>query len=300
MIGYACINMNLSKVGITTNRSMIKKTFLQKGINYASELALQNVQDLEKIIQWNVENDIFFFRMSSDIFPWASEYNIFNLPHIVEIQTILERIGDYATTHNVRLTMHPGPFNVLGSPRDHVVQNTIKDLENHAIIFDMMKLSHTPFNKLNIHCNGTYGNKIETMERFCRNFELLSHSVQSRLTIENDDSKNCYHVEDLLFIHNKIGIPIVFDYHHHLFNSNDLSDEDALKIAVSTWGDIIPVVHYSESKSLHENNPKIKPQAHSDYINELPNTYGLNVDIMVEAKMKELSILNLRESDLLV
>lgn len=292
MIGYACINMTLSKSGITTNRSMIKKTFTQKGIEYASELALQNVQDLEKIIEWNVENGMLFFRMSSDIFPWASEYNILKLPHIKEIQTILERIGDFAKSNNVRLTMHPGPFNVLGSPKENVVQNTIKDLENHALIFDLMGLSHTPYNKLNIHCNGTYGNKIETMERFCRNFELLSHSVQSRLTIENDDSKNCYHVEDLLFIHNKIGIPIVFDYHHHFFNSNDLSDEDALKIAVSTWGNIVPVVHYSESKSLHENNTKIRPQAHSDYINKIPNTYGLNVDIMVEAKMKELSILN--------
>jgi UV DNA damage endonuclease len=101
-----------------------------------------------------------------------------------------------------------------------------------------------------------------------------------------------YSVKDLMYIHERIGIPIVFDYHHHKFCTGDLSEEEALKLAVSTWPkDIVPVVHYSESKALHESNDKLKPQAHSDYISEVPNTYGLDVDIMVEAKAKELSIL---------
>ena len=182
-IGYACINMTLSKDKITTNRSMIKKTFLEKGINYASELSLLNVQDMEKIIHWNVQNGIYFFRTSSNVFPWGSEYKFDDLPHINEIKTVLKRIGDYVTEHDVRLTCHPGPFNVLGSPTEKVVKNTIIDLELHGKVFDMMGLSHTPYNKINIHCNGTYGNKIETLDRWCSNFNLLSDSVRSRLTI---------------------------------------------------------------------------------------------------------------------
>jgi UV DNA damage endonuclease len=94
-----------------------------------------------------------------------------------------------------------------------------------------------------------------------------------------------------MYIHERIGIPIVFDYHHHKFCTGGLTEEEALRLAVSTWGDIKPVVHYSESKSLHENNDKIKPQAHSDYISSVPNTYGLDVDVMVEAKAKELALL---------
>jgi len=291
-IGYACINMTLSKDKITTNRSMIKKTFLEKGINYASELALLNVQDMEKIIHWNVQHGIYFFRTSSNVFPWGSEYNFDDLPHINEIKTVLKRIGDYATEHGVRLTCHPGPFNVLGSPTEKVVLNTIVDLELHGRVFDMMGLSHTQYNKINIHCNGTYGNKIETLDRWCTNFNLLSDSVRSRLTIENDDKASMYSVRDLMRVYECTGIPIVFDYHHHKFCTGDMSEEDALKLAVSTWNNgITPVVHYSESKALHENDSKIKSQAHSDYINSLPNTYGLDVDIMVEAKMKELTIL---------
>ena len=292
-LGYACINMTLGsqKPRITTNRSMIKKTFKERGISYASELGLQNCRDLIEIIKWNHKNGINFFRLSSDLFPWASEYNLKDLPHYTRIKTLLAGAGHLAQKYGQRITSHPGPFNVLVSPREHVVENTITDLTTHGEVFDLLGLSRTPYNKLNIHCNGVYGDKISAMDRFCKNFERLPESVRTRLTVENDDKGSMYSVKDLMYIHERIGIPIVFDYHHHKFCTGGLTEEEALRLAVSTWGDIKPVVHYSESKSLHENNDKIKPQAHSDYISSLPNTYGLDVDVMLEAKAKELSIL---------
>jgi len=293
-LGYACINMTLGgqKPKITTNRSMIKKTFIDKGIDYAGELSLLNSRDLCEIVKWNVENGINFFRISSDIFPWASEYNIEDLPQYQRIKTVLSSCGNYARDNRVRLTSHPGPFNVLVSPREHVVQNTITDLTNHGKVFDLLGLDRTPYNKINIHCNGVYGDKQSALDRFCKNFELLPESVQTRLTVENDDKASMYSVKDLMYIHERIGIPIVFDYHHHKFCTGDMTEQEALELAISTWPKgITPVVHYSESKALHESNQKLKPQAHSDYINNLPSTYGNNVDIMVESKAKELSIL---------
>ena len=296
ILGYACINMTLAEQKISTNRSMIKKTFIEKGIGYASELAYKNVLDFEKIIQWNVENNILLYRMSSDIFPWASEYALSSLPDYDAIAVVLKRIGDYAKKHGVRIGCHPGPFNVLCSPNDSVVLNTIKDLTLHGEIFNLMGLYNSPYNKINIHCNGVYGDKIASMDRFCANFKRLPWSVQSRLTIENDDFQSKYSVKDLMQIHEKTGIPIVFDYHHHQFNTGGLSEEEALKLAVSTWRDsIVPIVHYSESKSLHENNTKIRPHAHSDFLDDLPNTYGIQVEIMLECKMKELALLRLRD-----
>ena len=293
-LGYACINMTLGgqKPKITTNRSMIKKTFIDRGIDYAGELSLLNSRDLCEIVKWNVENGINFFRISSDIFPWASEYNIEDLPQYQRIKTVLSSCGNYARGNGVRLTSHPGPFNVLVSPREHVVQNTITDLTNHGKVFDLLGLDRTPYNKINIHCNGVYGDKQSALDRFCKNFELLPESVQTRLTVENDDKATMYSVKDLMYIHERIGIPIVFDYHHHKFCTGDMTEQEALELAISTWPKgITPVVHYSESKALHESNDKLKPQAHSDYINNLPNTYGNDVDIMVESKAKELSIL---------
>jgi len=297
-LGYACINMSLGKE-ITTNRSMVKKTFTQKGISYASELALQNSRDLFEIIKWNVKNGIKLFRISSDMLPWASEYNLEDMPDYTKISNILKGCGTYAKENGVRLTSHPGPFNVLVSPNPKVVENTIKDLELHGKLFDLLGLELSPYNKINIHCNGVYGDKISAMDRFITNFEKLPENVKKRLTIENDDKASMYSVKDLMYIHNAINIPIVFDYHHHLFCTGDLTEEDALKMAASTWGDVTPIVHYSESKALHEEDIKLKPQAHSDYIKSLPNTYGMNVDIMVEAKAKELAILPFLKKNLL-
>ena len=289
-IGYCCIC--LSQPELTTNRSMVKRTFQQKGITYASELALQNVRDLFKIVQWNQRQGIKLFRMSSDMFPWASEYRLADLPDFKAITANLKATGDYAKKHGIRLTFHPGPFDVLCSPNPYVVRRTIQDLEIHGEIMDLMGLDRTPYNCINIHCNSTAGGKEIAMERFCQNFQQLSDSVKTRLTIENDDKLSMYSVKDLLYIHKNIGIPIVFDYHHHAFCTGDWDEETALRQAIRTWPAGIPtLVHYSESKALHENDSKIKAQAHSDYINQLPNTYGFDLDIEVEAKAKDLAIL---------
>jgi len=268
---------------ITTNRTMVKKTFNAKGLN---------ARDIIKILEWNRLNGINFFRLSSSIVPWGDNIDLTQLKDYKEIKSELKKAGDFAKFHNIRITSHPGPFCVLTSPKESVVLATIADLELHGKIFDMMGLSKTPYNKINIHCNGVYGDKKSAMDRFIKNFKRLSKSVQNRLTVENDDKASMYSVKDLMYIHKAIKIPIVFDYHHHQFCTGDLSEEQALKLAATTWPkDITPVVHYSESKALHENDSKQKPQAHSDYINALPNTYELDVDIMVEAKAKELAIL---------
>ena len=297
-MGYACINMQLSsqKPKIYTGRSMIKRTFKDKGIKYASELGLQNTKDLFEIIKWNKENGFDFFRITSNLFPWSSEYKLEDMPDHWEIAGILGEIGKYVDENNMRITSHPGPFNVLTSPHEHVVENCMKDLSIHGEVFDMMGLSRTPYNKINIHIGGAYGDKISSMERFCKNFERLPNSVKSRLTVENDDKATMYSVKDLFYgVYAVIGIPIVFDYHHHRFNDGGLTEEGALKVAISTWGDIVPVVHYSESRNIEQKDDKIKPQAHSDYVYDYIDTYGNVVDVMVEAKAKELAVLRYKE-----
>ena len=298
-IGYACINMELSnsKPRIFTGRSMIKRTFESKGIEYASELGLDNCKDLFKIIKWNKENGFKFFRITSNLFPWCSEYELHQLLHFESIKDILHDIGNYVQVNGMRLTSHPGPFNVLTSPHEHVVENCITDLSVHGRVFDLMNLSHTPYNKINIHIGGVYGDKVSAMERFCTNFHRLPDNVKSRLTVENDDKASMYSVQDLYDgVYKVIGIPIVFDYHHHRFNTGGLSEQEALELAISTWPtDIVPVVHYSESRSEEYEDPKIRPQAHSDYVYDYIDTYDNKVDIMVEAKAKELAVLRYKE-----
>ena len=298
-LGYACINMHLSEVPkskrVTTNRSMIKRTFQEKGERYASELALQNVLDLEKIVAWNEAHGFKFFRISSELFPWASEYEISSLPHFSEIRASLQRTGKLAAKYGQRLTFHPGPYNKLTSPKEHVIKNTIRDLEIHSEIFDLMEVSVTPYNKINIHVGAHYNDKEMALSNFRKNFMKLSENCQARLTVENDDKASLYSTKELYEnIYEHIGIPVVFDYHHHRFCDGGQSEEEALKLAVSTWGSIIPVVHYSESRCA-EQQIKCIPQAHSDYVYQYIDQYNCNVDIMVEAKKKELAVIRYKE-----
>ena len=159
-------------------------------------------------------------------------------------------------------------------------------------MFDQMGLPRSPFAKINIHVGATYGDKQMACDNFCRNFKRLSDSVKSRLTVENDDKASLYSTRELYeMIYERIGIPIVHDVHHHKFCTGGQSEEEALKLAASTWGKHKPVVHYSESRAKEQNDSKIKPQAHSDYIQEKILTYGVDVDIMVEAKAKEQALL---------
>ena len=301
-IGYACINMQLSypqKYGgkdkgvepITTGRSMIKRTFQTKGLDYASELTLKNVKDLNGIISWNVLNGYDFYRMSSGLAPWKTEYDWEDLKDIDSIRRWFHSAGTMAKTHGVRLTSHPGPYNVLVSPKEEVVENCIKDLTIHGDEFDMMGLSRTPYNKINIHLGGAYGDKEASMKRFVKNFPRLPESVRSRLTLENDDKASMYSVKDLYEgIYKKIGVPIVFDYHHHKFCTGGMSEQEALEMALSTWGDIKPVTHYSESRRDEQKDETIRVQAHSDYVYDKIEMYGNDFDIMVEAKAKELAV----------
>jgi UV DNA damage endonuclease len=294
-LGYACINMTLGKQKILTGRAMRKATLDSKGLAFASELALLNAKDLVTILKWNAANDIHFFRIGSDLFPWGNKVDITKFPDYAEICSVLKEAGDYVKATNQRITTHPGPFNLLASPKEPVVINTINDLEMHATLFDLMGLSRTPYNKINIHVGAAYGDKYSAAETWCKNFRRLSDGVKSRLTIENDDKANMYSVKDLHeLIHQKVGIPIVFDYHHHTFNDGGQSTKEALELAMSTWGDIKPAVHYSESRSLHENDASINPRAHSDLINNKIEDFGFDIDIMIEAKSKELALLNYR------
>jgi len=302
-LGYACINMQLSypqKYGgrergippITTGRSMIKRTFESKGLDYASELTLANAMDLDRIIDWNILNGFNFFRITSGLAPWKSEYDWTDLKDLDDIKMYLHSAGVKAKTHNLRITSHPGPFNVLTSPHQHVVDNCVNDLTMHGDVFDMMGLSRTPYNKINIHIGGAYGDKPASMERFCENFNLLPESVKSRLTVENDDKASMYSVKELYHgVYNVIGVPIVFDYHHHKFCDGGLGEQEALELAISTWPEgITPATHYSESRREEQGDDTIRVQAHSDYIYDKIDTYGNDIDIMVEAKRKELAV----------
>lgn len=288
-LGYPCLNLTLRDTGVISNRGMIRRTFLEKGLQYASQLTLQNVHDLLKIVDWNLQNDITVFRVTSDLFPWSSEYKLKALPDFKEIRSVLEEIGKQP----IRLTTHPGPFNKLAGS-DQTLKITIKELEDHSEIFDLMNLKPSHLHKINIHVGGAYDDKNETLIRFAKNFKRLSKNLRARLTVENDDKQGLYTVADLLPLHERTGIPIVFDYFHHKLHPGKQTEEEAFNMAFKTWR-VKPVFHYSSSRREKE-DPLSKKEAHSDWVHEPINTYGKEPDIVLETKMKELSLMRFRDS----
>lgn len=298
-IGYCCISLGCNegkkkKDHIQVNRGMVKKTFQTKGLPYAAELIVANLKDTLEVLKYNLKNGIYVYRMSSDSFPWMSDYELTDLPNIEEVKRMLKKIGDFAKENDMRLSFHPGHFDVLASESASVVDKTIDDLEKHAQIMDMMGLDQTPYYAINIHVNTTKPTREEAAARFVAAFDRLSDSCKKRLTVENDDSPNQYSVKILKeHVHDKIGIPIVFDQHHFNYGPQDQSMEEALKTACSTWGGIRPLTHMSSPKTIED--AAGKATAHADYIYEAIETFGLEFDTEIEAKAKDLAVIRYRE-----
>jgi UV DNA damage endonuclease len=296
-IGYCCIAIGCNdgkkkKDHITVNRGMVKKTFLIKGLPYVSELIIENLKDTIEVLKYNLSKKIYVYRMSSDSFPWMSEYKFEDLPNFNYIQSLLIKIGNFAKENDIRLGYHPGPFNVLASENQSVVIKTIDELNKHAELMDLMGLDKTHYYPINIHINTTKPTREEAAQRFVDNFALLTDSCKARLTLENDDSPNQYSVKILHdLVYTKILVPIVFDQHHFNYGPQDQTMEEALRLAHSTWN-VKPMTHISSPKILEDATGRAT--AHADYIYEEIQTFGLEFDTEIEAKSKDLAVIKYR------
>lgn len=300
---YSSLNTSFRTFKSITKRTLVnkkvqisdydisKKGYMEWLCKRAGDLAILNLEDLLVILKWNVKHNIRIFRMSSSLFPWMSEYNFWELPNYPQIQEKLIEIGDYVLKHDLRVGFHPGQYCVLPSPTEKVVVNTIDDLDKHSQILDLMGLPQNHKYSLNIHVGGSYGDKKSALKRFAENFKRLSSSTQSRLVVENDDKASQYSVVDLYEgLYKTIGTPITFDFFHHLFCTGDLSQDEAGKLAASTWPNgIRPLAHFSSSKKLNEDSSVIE-RSHADYLYDDIPKIGSMFDIEVEAKAKELAL----------
>lgn len=220
--------------------------------------------------------------------PWQHLYDVTKLPRYAELVEIYKDIGNLIKQYDIRVSFHPDHFTVLASLNPVVAESSIQDMNHHSYLLDLIDAPVSRYSKINIHISNTKPSKREAIERFIKSYDKLDHRVKQRITVENDDNKNGYTVRDLYELYERIGIPIVFDSLHYACNSGDQTYQEALDMACSTWGDITPVVHHSSSKVREV--PDADPAAHSDYIFEPFEACGNQVDIMLEAKAKNLAL----------
>lgn len=289
-IGYPCINLTVKNQYTSTFRlkSYSEKRFL--------ETLKNNLNHLLSILNFNKRNDIYFFRISSDIIPFASHPVCdINWSEVFEVE--LKEIGDFISKNNIRVSMHPDQFVILNSKSEEIVKNSIRELQYHCKLLDNMRLPDNA--KIQIHVGGVYRDKDKAKKDFVNNFnKLLEERLKKRLVIENDDRS--YSLQDCLDINLETGIPIVFDIFHHDCLNNDETFHQALSSSTNSWNystDGNPIIDYS-SQSIGERKGKhAKTLDKSHFIcmyKEFKNTIKVNqvdLDIMLEIKDKEKSVL---------
>lgn len=286
-IGYPCINHSIGKKTVSTFRlSSYTEERLIKCIRY-------NLDTLHSILKYNVDHGLMFFRISSDLVPFASHpICTFNWKEYFKCE--FNDIGKFIMNNNMRISMHPDQFVLINARNTNIIQNSIKELEYHAEILNLMNLDSSA--KIQIHVGGIYGEKQISKKRFILNYNnLLSDNVKKRLVIENDD--HLYNVKDCLEIHGDIQIPIILDTFHHECYADGINLIDAFKKVEHTWENSKDGVMMIDYSSQEQNQRKGKHSSTLDlqkFLKFILSTNFLDFDIMLEIKDKEKSAIKAR------
>ena len=256
-----------------------------------------SLERLERIFDYLDANGISMYRMASALVPYGTHPDLPQFHHqLVDCWEELARLGARARESGLRLSFHPGQYCVLNSEREDVRAAAVRDLELQAEVLDLMGLP--PEAVVVLHMGGVAGDRRAAIARFQRGFEQLSPRARARLVIENDD--RCWSLADAAAMHSLTGLPVVFDsLHHHCLNPEGIPEREALAMALRTWPDgVRPKVHYSSPRGAEGNERR----AHADHVD--PRAFGrwlrdvvggADVDVMLEAKAKDLALLRLRD-----
>ena len=281
-IGYPCINRS---IGCSSNKKFRLANFTREKFN---ETVRNNLNCLDKIVDYNVENNMLFLRISSETIPFAS-HEVCTLDWKKIFKNELKSIGIKLKENKFRVSMHPGQFTLLNSPNEKIVEKSLAELEYHADFLNAMGLDNTA--KIQIHVGGVYGDKDSAIKRFINTFGIASNKIKSRLAIENDDYH--YSVKDCLRINKETNIPIILDNLHLECLNDGESLIEAYNIIKDTWSkeDGIPMLDYSSQQKdarIGKHTEHLDSNHFKEFIDIMQNQ---EFDLMFEIKDKEKSVL---------
>ena len=295
-----CISKTLSDGGVNY-RSMTFSNFqkLEKvvAMKKLCEIILHNFQTTLKTIQFCQQNDISGYRMSSNLCPLLThkdfKLKISDLPNFDQLLEVFKDIKNAIKSKPIRISSHPSEYITLSTDNDEILQSTIRDLEQHAEIFDLLELPKDYQSPLNIHVRKE-GDASLVSDAVCKNFDKLSDSVKNRLVFENNDNKNgTWTIQNLhKHLHKKIGVPLTFDCLHYRMLSGGFPEDETFFLAASTWN-TTPLFHYSEG--IYENG--VETRKHADLPTGYPTIYSSDVYYDVELKHKCQAIFQLKKHE---
>lgn len=296
-LGYVAISLNLPNVTSSSNVTYTfykKLTTKEEKLNKLKKVSYSNIMDLKKILEYNVENEIHFYRITSALIPLATHPDV-NWNYRKIFATDFKLIGDLIKENNMRVDTHPDQFNVINSIHENVVENTKRNLYFHANLFKDMNY---PLGKMVLHVGSAAGGKEAASKRFIRNFKTFPEEITSKLILENDDKT--FTAKETLKLCKELGVPMVLDVHHHRCNNDGYTIEEILTDIMNTWEkELLP-------PKFHFSSPKNGPydRKHADFIDvkdfvefiEICKKIDKDIDIMLEAKKKDLALFHLADS----
>jgi len=276
----------------TTTATAVLKMDRIDGLKKINDLCMHNANALLDALKYCCANNIRNFRIGSDILPLKTHpklgYELLDLPDGQKIIDLFKMAGNYAKDNDIRTCFHPDQFVVLNSPKPEVVKQSLAEIEYQAELAEMVNAD-----VINIHGGGAYQDKRKALDDFEKTVGSLSERARGRLTVENDDKT--YTPADLLPVCERLGIPLLYDVHHHRCNKDALTIEEATSAAIATWNGREPMFHIS---SPMEGWSGKNPKSHHDYIDvgDFPDCWRkMNITVEVEAKAKELAVFQLMQ-----
>lgn len=299
-----CIHTGLQEQKIKFNvmtYAQYKKLGKKAAMVVLADRSLNNIKTIHAIIKECAKND-WNYRIGSNVFPLMThpdlDFGIDDFYNSAQIYAEFTACANTIKQTGVRCSMHPDQFVVPASPNPKTRKNSLRDLEQHAMIMNLLELPMTYEAPINIHMNCfNNGNFEEAADRFCESYGLMSTSVKNRLVLESEDKKRSWTVLDLhTHIYKRIGVPITFDNLHVWCNPGRQSEDEAFNLALDTWHGHVPLFHFSESL------PGKNPRAHADFPTMFPAVYAnykkpLHLDF--EFKLKEIAIKKLNKQILI-
>lgn len=294
-LGYVAIALSLPKV--TTSSTVTFSNYSKlinedDKLNKLKKVTKSNLDALEEILKFNINNNIHFYRISSRLVPLSTHPEV-SWDYLKYFEKDFKYIGNLIKENNLRIDSHPDEFNVINSTKPNVVKNTITTLFDQVKWFNAMEY---PLGKLIMHIGGAEGSKEKGLLRFKENIKEFPKDIVDRLIIENDDKT--YTALDTLSLCQSIKVPMVLDVHHHYCNKNCSEPlADIIPRVLDTWKyESLPAkFHYSSPKEFSGD------RKHSDFINpydfidfiEKSIPFNKDMDIMLETKQKDLALFKL-------
>jgi UV DNA damage endonuclease len=295
-LGYVAMSMELQNASPSKTMTFAqfqKIADREAAIRKLERIAQTNLHNTLRILKHNAASEIHFYRLTSRLIPLANHAELPDWDYIKPLRSDLREIGEFVKNHQMRVDFHPDHFVLINSPQEHILKNSLTTLKLHYQLLKAMRIN--PIHRCVMHVGGNYNDTETSLEQFIENWMNVPLGLQKMLMLENDDTS--FTLEDTLYLCEKLAIPLVFDYHHHLAHHHNENWVQHWERIVQTWNHSpLPIkMHISSPKSDKEfrhHSDFIDVDMFFNFLNEIKGSVS-EIDCMIEAKQKDQALFRL-------